>query len=57
MMAGVNEAPAPCYRQKYQLPNDASVTPQNIGPDVAAEIAMNNGAEAENWTRRRTETA
>ena len=37
MMAGLNEAPAPCHHQKYQLPNDASATPQHIGPDVAAE--------------------
>ncbi|MBL0211954.1 MAG: hypothetical protein IPQ13_13750 [Holophagaceae bacterium] len=25
-------------RPKYQLPTDASGTPQNIGPDVAAEM-------------------
>ena len=37
MMADVNEATAPVLPPKYQLPNDASATPQNIGPDVAAE--------------------
>ena len=56
-MAGSNDATAPVLPPKYQLPNDASATPQNISPDVAAEIAKIKGAEAENWTRRRTETA
>ncbi|MBL0314107.1 MAG: hypothetical protein IPP78_15705 [Holophagaceae bacterium] len=57
MMADLKEGRAHMIRPKYQLPTDASETPQNIGPDVAAEIAKIKGAGFENWTRRRTETA
>ncbi|MBL0211969.1 MAG: hypothetical protein IPQ13_13825 [Holophagaceae bacterium] len=37
MMADLKEGRAHMIRPKYQLPTDASETPQNVGPDVAAE--------------------
>ena len=50
MMADLNEGRAHMIRPKYQLPTDASETPQNIGPDVAAERERSKGIGFENWT-------
>ncbi|MBL0211975.1 MAG: hypothetical protein IPQ13_13855 [Holophagaceae bacterium] len=36
-MADLKEDRAHMIRPNYQLPTDASETPRNIGPDVAAE--------------------
>ena len=36
-MADLKEGRAHMIRPKYQLPTDASETPQNVGPDVAHE--------------------
>ena len=36
-MADLKEGLAHMIRPKYKLPTDASETPQDVGPDVAAE--------------------
>ena len=46
-MADLNEDRAHMIRPKYQLPTDASETPQNIGPDVAAERERSKGIACE----------
>ena len=50
MMADLKEDRAHMIRPKYQLPTDASETPQNVGPDVAAECERSKGIGFENWT-------
>ena len=57
MMAGLNEGRCHMIRPKYQLPTDASETPQNIGPDVAAERERSNGIVFEFWTLPTTRNA
>ena len=47
MMADLNECRAHMIRLKYQLPTDASETPQNIGPDVTAERKRSKGIACE----------
>ena len=47
MMADLNEGRAHMIRPKYQLPNDASETPQDVGPDVAAECERSKGIACE----------
>ena len=47
LMADLKEGRAHMIRPKYQLPNDASPTPQNIGPDVAAERKSSKGIACE----------
>ena len=46
-MADLKEGRAHMIRPKYQLPTDASETPQNIGPDVAAERERSKGIARE----------
>ena len=50
MMADLNEGRAHMIRPKYQLPTDASETPQNVGHDVAAERERSKGIALDNWT-------
>ena len=50
MMANLKEDRAHMIRPKYQLPTDASETPQNIGPDVAAERERSKGIAREYLT-------
>ena len=50
MMANLNEGRAHMIRPKYQLPTDASETPKNVGPDVAAKSERSKGIACENWT-------
>ena len=47
MMADLNEDRAQMIRPKYQLTTDAGETPQNIGPDVAAEPERLKGIACE----------
>ncbi len=49
-MADLKEDRAHMIRPKYQLPTDASETPQNVGPDVADERERSKGTTFENWT-------
>ncbi len=37
MARGLNTGPETMIRPKYQLPTDASDTPDDVGPNVAAE--------------------
>ena len=52
MMADLKKDRAHMIRPKYQLPTDASETPQNIGPDVAAEYERTKGIACEILTFR-----
>ena len=47
MMADLNEGRAHMIRPKYQLPTDASETPHDVGPDVAAERKRSKGIACE----------
>ena len=46
-MADLKEGRVHMIRPKYQLPPDASETPQNVGPDVAAEREISKGIACE----------
>ena len=46
-MADLKEGRAHMIRPKYQLPTDASETPHDVGPDVAAECERSKGVGCE----------
>ena len=47
MMTDLKEGRAHMIRPKYQLPTDASETPQNVGPNMAAERERSKGIACE----------
>ena len=57
MMTDLKEDRVHMIRPKYQLPTDASETPQNVGPDVAAKCERSKELAFEIWTLPTTRNA